>query len=100
MRRSLMIVIIGLFLMALTACSFEIIDNTDQSSGDAVEQTNEDNDTEEQVTDEEGNTEDDTEDEQDKDGNNDSIIDIYQKAVTAAEAIKSAEMEMVKQQSK
>jgi len=98
MRRSLMIVIIGLFLMALTACSFEIIDNTDQSSGDAVEQTNEDNDTEEQVTDEEVNTEDDTEDEQDKDGNNDSIIDIYQKAINAAEAIKSAEIDMEMEQ--
>src|SRR5690625_2925035 len=93
MRRSLIIVIISLFLMALTACTFEIIDESDQSSGEAEQQTSENNDNEDQETDEA-----EPEDEADKSGSNESILDIYEQAIAAAEEINSAEIEMQMEQ--
>lgn len=93
MRRPLIIVIISLFLMALTACTFEIIDESDQSSGEAEQQTSENNDNEDQTTDEAA-----PEDEEDKSGSNESILDIYEQAVAAAEDIKSAEIDVIMDQ--
>src|SRR5690625_1487387 len=78
MKKSLLAFIVSLFLVALTACTFEIIES-DKSSGGT------DNETSESDTGEKSAKE-------DQSGSGESVMDIYQKAIAAAEEVESAEV--------
>jgi|SRR5690625_3692613 len=80
MKRSLLAMIVSMLLIVLSACTFEIIDGDDDTSGgqDATSETSD-----------ESGSESADEDEADDE---DSIMDLYEKAISASEDIQSAEV--------